>query len=120
MADRFNRRNVLATLQAVRGLLLAGLAFLVLTDTVQLWHVLAMVLVQGMADGLMAPSFNGLIYDTLGPRRLLTGLAIALGLAFGPFDFVVAGKVWGLHPGLYGLIVNTTIAIGGSALKVWR
>ena len=51
---------------------------------------------------------------------LLAGLAIALGLAFGPFDFVVAGKVWGLHPGLYGLIVNTTIAIGGSALKVWR
>ncbi len=51
---------------------------------------------------------------------LVAGLAIALGLAFGPFDFVVAGKVWGLHPGLYGLIVNTTIAIGGSALKVWR
>ena len=51
---------------------------------------------------------------------LVAGLAIALGLAFGPFDFVVAGKVWGLHPGLYGLIVNTTIAIGGSALRVWR
>ena len=78
VADRFNRRNVLATLQPVRGLLLAGLALLVLTDTVQLWHVLAMVLVQGMADGLMAPSFNGLIYDTLGPRRLLTGLATML------------------------------------------
>ena len=49
---------------------------------------------------------------------LVVGLVIALGLAFGPFDFVVAGKVWGLHPGLYGLAVNTTIALAGSALPV--
>jgi len=47
---------------------------------------------------------------------LVVGLVIALGLAFGPFDFVVAGKVWGLHPGLYGLAVNTAIALAGSAL----
>ncbi len=45
---------------------------------------------------------------------LVAGLIIALGLAFGPFDFVVAGKVWGLHPGLYGLAVNATIAVAGS------
>ena len=48
---------------------------------------------------------------------LVAGLVIALALAFGPFDFVVAGKVWGLHPGLYGLATNTTIALVGSALK---
>ena len=51
---------------------------------------------------------------------LVAGLAIALGLAFGPFDFVEAGKVWGLHPGLYGLIVNTSIAVGGSVIKARR
>ena len=48
---------------------------------------------------------------------LIAGLIIALGLAFGPFDFVVAGKVWGLHPGLYGLVANLGIAIVGSALS---
>jgi SSS family solute:Na+ symporter len=47
---------------------------------------------------------------------LVAGLVIALGLAFGPFDFVVAGKVWGLHPGVYGLCVNATIAVAGSRL----
>jgi Na+/proline symporter len=56
---------------------------------------------------------------------LVAGLVIALGLAFGPFDFVVAGKVWGLHPGLYGLAVNATIAVAGSGRwrgrsKFWR
>jgi SSS family solute:Na+ symporter/sodium/pantothenate symporter len=47
---------------------------------------------------------------------LVSGLAIALALAFGPFDFVVAGKVWGIHPGLYGLAINLAIAVGGSIL----
>ena len=45
---------------------------------------------------------------------LVAGLVVALSLAFGPFDFVVAGKVWGFHPGLYGLAVNLTIAVVGS------
>ena len=48
---------------------------------------------------------------------LLTGLTIALGLAFGPFDFVVAGKVWGVHPGVYGLVANTAVAVVGSLLQ---
>jgi SSS family solute:Na+ symporter/sodium/pantothenate symporter len=45
---------------------------------------------------------------------LIAGLAISLLLAFGPFDFVVAGKIWGIHPGLYGLAVNASIAVFGS------
>jgi len=47
---------------------------------------------------------------------LLLGLVISLMLAFGPFSFVVAGKIWGFHPGLYGLVVNLVIAVAGS---VW-
>ena len=47
---------------------------------------------------------------------LVTGLAISLGLAFGPFDFVTGGKIWGFHPGLYGLFINLCIAVGGSLL----
>ena len=46
---------------------------------------------------------------------LVAGLTIALTLAFGPFDFIVAGKVWGIHPGLYGLAANLAIAVGFSA-----
>tara|TARA_Y100000588_G_C13927355_1_gene784172 strand:- start:186 stop:848 length:663 start_codon:yes stop_codon:yes gene_type:complete len=47
---------------------------------------------------------------------LITGLIISLGLAFGPFDFVEAGKIFGFHPGLYGLTINIFITIIGSAL----
>ena len=48
---------------------------------------------------------------------LIAGLLISLTLAFGPFDFVVAGKIWGFHPGLYGLIVNLTIAVLGTLIQ---
>ena len=47
---------------------------------------------------------------------LFTGFAVSLVLAFGPFDFVSAGKIWGFHPGLYGLTINLVIAVGGSLL----
>jgi SSS family solute:Na+ symporter/sodium/pantothenate symporter len=45
---------------------------------------------------------------------MVAGLGVSLLLAFGPFDFVVAGKVFGVHPGLYGLAVNLAIASLGS------
>jgi len=45
---------------------------------------------------------------------IVLGVLVALALAFGPFDFIVGGKVWGLHPGLYGLAVNISVAVFGS------
>ena len=48
---------------------------------------------------------------------LVLGLLCALILAFAPFSFVEAGKIWGFHPGLYGLVLNLLVAIGGSAYQ---
>ena len=45
---------------------------------------------------------------------LAAGVAVSLLLAFGPFPFVVDGKVWNVHPGLYGLVVNAAVAFAGS------
>lgn len=45
---------------------------------------------------------------------LIAGLVVSLVLAFGGFDFVQNGKVYGFHPGLIGLLFNLTIAIIGS------
>ena len=47
---------------------------------------------------------------------LVTGLIVSLGLAFGDFDFVVKGKVFGFHPGLVALLPNLVVALGGSFL----
>lgn len=45
---------------------------------------------------------------------LIAGIFVSLLLAFGGFDFVQNGKVYGFHPGLIGLLFNLTIAIIGS------
>ena len=45
---------------------------------------------------------------------LVLGLTVSLALAFGPFAFVVDGKVLGFHPGLYGLVANISVAVPGS------
>ena len=79
LADRLSRRFVLSTFRAISGLVLLGLAVLVLQDRVQLWHILVVVFIQGSIDGIVAPAFNGLIYDTVGPRRLMNAVAYTLG-----------------------------------------
>jgi len=43
---------------------------------------------------------------------IIAGCIVALVLAYGGFEFVQGGKVFGFHPGLYGLIVNLAIACG--------
>ena len=45
---------------------------------------------------------------------MIVGLVVSLSLAFGGFSFVVAGKIWGIHPGLYGLVINFLIVVLGS------
>lgn len=45
---------------------------------------------------------------------LVTGVFLSLWLAYGGFDFVQNGKIYGFHPGLAGLLVNIIIAVVGS------
>jgi MFS family permease len=78
LADRFPRKLVLVNLRFLRAVTLAILAILILTGNVELWHVLIIAFIQGSADGLMAPSFNGLIYDTVGPTKLMNAIAYVL------------------------------------------
>ena len=45
---------------------------------------------------------------------LSVGIALALIIPFGGFEFVTKGKVFGFHPGLLALLPNLTIALVGS------
>ena len=67
----------------------------------------------------LVPAFMlGIHWDRLRPTPvlvgLISGLVVALVLAFVPFDFVVGGKIAGMHPGLYALALNLCIAVAGS------
>lgn len=45
---------------------------------------------------------------------LIFGVLLSLWLAYGDFNFVQSGKLYGFHPGLAGLLLNCFIAVTGS------
>ncbi|MBL1143197.1 MAG: sodium:solute symporter family protein [Proteobacteria bacterium] len=45
---------------------------------------------------------------------LISGVLLSLWLAYGGFNFVQNGKLYGFHPGLAGLLLNFVIAVSGS------
>jgi len=47
---------------------------------------------------------------------LVAGVFVSLLLAYGGFDFVQQGKIYGFHPGLIGLLINIAIAVIGSCM----
>lgn len=48
---------------------------------------------------------------------LIVGVLISLVVAYGGYDMVKGGKLYGFHPGLYGLSLNLLIVLIGSRLR---
>lgn len=79
LADRYNRRAVAGLAQLARGVTVAVIALLALTGNIALWHLLAASFVQGLAMSMVHPAGEALIYDTVGPGRLLSAVALKMG-----------------------------------------
>jgi len=96
--------------QLLRGVILVVPGLLVLTGQVELWHVLAVALLQGAADAIVAPALNGLIYDAVGPRRLLNAMAAML--AGFHLTWIVGSVVAGTLINATGVGVGYLVAAG--------
>ena len=70
VSDRFERRLVLMLSDAIRGSAIAAIGVLSVTDTLRLWHLIALVAVYGTGGALFMPSFTGIVRDVV-PRELL-------------------------------------------------
>jgi len=93
IADRLNRRMVLFVVQLLRAIIYLMLALLVISESVELWHLLIVGLLQGILLATLLPSSEALVYDTVGPRRLLNAVAftnVAFSLS-SIFSFLLAG-----------------------------
>ncbi len=105
LADRFDPRRLVQV-----GMLLfiaasLGWAYFLVTDTLEMWHAMALLVVHGFAGVFWAPPSQVLIHDIVGPGLLqsavrLNATARWLGLLAGPAvgaGFLLAlGPVWGL------------------------
>ncbi|MBI4340637.1 MAG: MFS transporter [Chloroflexi bacterium] len=76
MADRFDRRKLLAWSFAINVVQNLALAALVFTDQVQVWHMVALSLVNGVARAVQMPTSQSLVPNLVPKERLLNAVAL--------------------------------------------
>lgn len=96
LVDRFSKRRIVLITQTLLALTSLVLAALVLTGTVQLWHVFALALLQGVAAAIDAPARQTFVAEMVPADHLAN--AVALNSA--SFN---AGRLIG--PGVAGLLI---------------
>jgi MFS family permease len=111
LVDRFSPRMIMLVTNAARLILVALLAALTLTGTIQMWMFYAFALLFGLADAFYFPGQSSIVPQILEKDQLQTGNTIVQGTAqlslfIGP---VVAG-------GLIALVGGTATSTDPNAL----
>ena len=111
LADRFDTRRVIqVSMLLFMGVSLAwGLLFV--TNTIELWHAIVLLVVHGLAGVLWVPGSQLLIHHIVGSEHLQSAVRLSstsrfLGLLLGPA--VGGGLMLALGPA-YGLLLNVLI-----------
>lgn len=109
LADRFDPRRIIQC-----GMLLfiaasAGWGYFFLTDTIQMWHAMLLLVIHGCAGVLWQTPNQLLLYDLVGPADLpsavrLNAMARYLGILVGP---AVGGIIMLTLGPSHGIIFNT-------------
>lgn len=94
-ADRLGRRQVMVVADLARAGAQGLTAFLLITGSAQLWHLVALQVLHGGASGFFNPASTGLIPETVEPRHLqranaLLELTSSVGGIVGP---IAAGVI---------------------------
>ncbi|HET8568846.1 MAG TPA: MFS transporter [Candidatus Limnocylindria bacterium] len=118
LADRYDCRRIM---QAGHGLLMVvsfAWAILFMTDTLETWHAVVLLILHGTAGALSAPASQLFLYDVVGRDDLhsavrLNATARNLAILFGPG--VGSALLLGLGPA-YGLLANCLLSL---PLIVW-
>ncbi|WP_374216325.1 MFS transporter [Frankia sp. R82] len=112
LADRYDKRVLLAGANVVSGVLAAGLAVLVLTGAVRLWQVCLFAAAIGVVNAVEAPTRMAFISELVGPALLPNASALSAGYfnvariigpaAAGPLIAVAGtGPVMAINAGSY-------------------
>jgi predicted MFS family arabinose efflux permease len=108
LADRADRRRVIAGFQSVQMLCPVLLVILLLAGAVQPWMVIVLSLVVGITDALSMPSFQSIVPSLVERRK------IRLGLALNSTQFNLSRI---LGPSIAGVLMAAVGAVGCFALS---
>jgi hypothetical protein len=76
VSDRFDPRRVMLMSDLVRGVVMAALAVLTLSDEIRLWHIFTLTAVYGAAAGFFGPAFDALVPRLVEEPELVTANAL--------------------------------------------
>lgn len=76
VTDRFSRKSVLMTFTALSAAVAAALAMLVITDTITIWMLYPIAVLEGLGDAINQPARQVMIYDVVGPDDLPNAVAV--------------------------------------------
>ena len=122
-ADRLPRQMVMLVSDAVRGLVQATAAVLLLTGNAEVWHLAVLMAIYGTAQAFFQPAATGLVPATISPGRLqqanaLLGLSRSLAFVVGP---AVAGVLAATtNPGIVFVFDSLTFAVSAISLALLR
>ncbi len=113
IADRIDRRYVLAGAALVKGITALGLAFVAVDGIDSVWPVIALLAVAGAMTSFELPSSQALIPDVIGPKDAMNGIAVcSVGLrAISAFGALTGGFLLELY--------GAPVAFLTSALLHW-
>lgn len=105
LVDRVDRRRLMTVTQGIAVLASCALAFLMLTDTVRVWHAYAAVMITGACWALSFPARRAAIFDLVGPAGVTNAIAL---------DAIGMNGSRMVGPGVTGLLIGLTGVAGGS------
>ena len=118
LADRFDPRRIIQLGMLLFMVATLGWGYFFITDTLEMWHAVVLLVIHGMAGVLWAPAGQLLIHDIVGREHLQSAIRLlatsrTLGLLMGPA--VGAGLMLAVGPAL-GLVLNVLIYL---PLTLW-
>ena len=76
VADRFSKRNLMLTTQSVLGVMTLINVFLIMTGLIQIWHMVALGLVQGAVFAFNMPARQAIIPLIVGRENIANAIAL--------------------------------------------
>ena len=121
LADRFDPRRLIQLGMGLFMIASLGWGLLILSDTLEMWHAVVLLIVHGFAGVFWHPSGQVLIHDIVGTANLQSAVRLAataryLGLLFGP---AVGGALLLALGPAHGVLVNALIYLP-LVLWLWK
>ena len=121
LADRFDSRRVIQAGMVFFIVASLGWGLLFVTDALEMWHAVVLLIIHGLAGVLWGPAGQLLVHEIVGAEALQSGVRLNatarwLGQLMGPA--VGGGLMLAVGPA-YGLLVNALIYLP-LVLWLWR